>query len=130
MTNEEFNLAAVLTELAYGNESEEPLEATLDRLVTPDFVQRVNGQVFQRSEYAAHVREWRQAVVSGEIRVLEQVVMATRTAGRYLFRTVSADGQVRTFESHLFARIDDGKVGRLIEVARQTGDDDNDDFLE
>jgi hypothetical protein len=129
MINEGFDLPTVLTELAFGNESDEPLEGTLDRLITPNFVQRINGRVYRRSEYAAHVREWRQTVASGELRVLEQVVTTTAIAGRYVFRTVSADEQVLTFESHLFARIDGGKVDRLIEVARQIGDHDDGDLL-
>ena len=128
--NEAFNLPAVLTELLYGNESDEPLEATLDRLITPNFVQRINGRVYRRSEYAAHVREMRQMVVGGgELRVLEQISTATRIAGRYLFSMVSADGQALSFESHLFARIDGGKVDRLVEVARQIGNDDHGDLL-
>jgi hypothetical protein len=130
MMNEEFDLPAVLTKLAYGNGDDEPLEATMDRLITPDFVQRVNGGVYQRSEYIDHVREWRQTVADGELRVLEQVITATRIAGRYLFRTVSADGQVLTFESHLFAHIDDGKVGRFIEVGRPTRTDEDGDLLD
>jgi hypothetical protein len=46
MINEGFDLPAVLTELAFGNESDEPLEGTLDRLITPNFVQRINGRVY------------------------------------------------------------------------------------
>jgi hypothetical protein len=36
-------LSAVLNELLYGNEVMESVEQTLDRLVTPDFTQRING---------------------------------------------------------------------------------------
>jgi hypothetical protein len=75
------------------------------------------------------VREWRQKVADGELRVLEQISTAAVVADRYLFRTVSADGQIPVFESHLFSRIDGGKVDRLIEVARQVGDDDDGDLL-
>jgi hypothetical protein len=117
--NEGFNLSAVLTELLYGNENDAPLEATLDRLITPKFVQRINRHVYQRSEYTAHVREMRKMVVGGgELRVLEQISTATGIVGRYLFRMVSADGHDTSFESHLFARVDGGKVDRMVEVAR------------
>jgi hypothetical protein len=126
----EFDLPAVLTELLYGDESTEPLERTLDRLVTPDFVQRINGRVYRRPEYDAHVREMRQLVTGGgEMRVLEQTGMGTAIAGRYLFRMVSAAGQSVTFESHLFARITDGRAERFVEVSRQIEDGDDRDLL-
>lgn len=125
-----FDLPAVLTELLYGDESAEPLERTLDRLLTPDFVQRVNGQVYRRPEFPAHVRDMRQMVVGGgELRVLEQVATDTAIAGRYLFRMVSAGGQTLTFESHVFARIADGRAERFVEVARQVEDGDSQDLL-
>ena len=117
-------LSAVLNELLYGNEVMEPVEQTLDRLVTPDFTQRINGQVHRRSEYAAHVREMRGSVAGGgEMRVLEQVDAGESIAGRYLFRTVSADGQDAIGESHLFARLRDGRVARWVEEA------DDEDYL-
>ena len=72
----------------------------------------------------------RQRVVGGgDLRVLEQVGTDTAIAGRYLFRMVSAAGQSLTFESHLFARITDGRAERFVEVARQTGDEDAPDLL-
>ena len=117
-------LSAVLNELLYGNEVMESLEQTLDRLVTPDFTQRINGQVHRRSEYAAHVREMRGSVAGGgEMRVLEQVDAGESIAGRYLFRMVSADGQDAIGESHLFARLRDGRVARWVEEA------DDEDYL-
>ncbi|MEE1801224.1 nuclear transport factor 2 family protein [Streptomyces sp. JV176] len=125
-----FDLPAVLTELLYGDESAEPLERTLDKLITPDFVQRINGRVYRRAEYTAHVREMRQMVTGGgELQVLEQINTGSGIAGRFLFRMVPADGQALTFESHLFARIDGGRVARLIEVAHLIGDDHDEDFL-
>ena len=117
-------LSAVLNELLYGNEVMESLEQTLDRLVTPDFTQRINGQVHRRSEYAAHVREMRGSVAGGgEMRVLEQVDAGESIAGRYLFRMVSADGQDAIGESHLFASLRDGRVARWVEEA------DDEDYL-
>jgi hypothetical protein len=125
--HEALDLPAALAELAFGNEDSEPLEETLDRLVTPDFVQRINGTVQTRAEYLAHVRDWRKKVTSGELRVLEQVSTPTAVAGRYIFTIVPAGGQQMDIESHLFARIEAGRIARLIEVARQAevGDDDN-----
>jgi hypothetical protein len=63
--SQDFELPAVLNELLYGNEVMESVEQTVDRLVTPDFTQRINGQVYRRSEYAAHVREMRRLVTGG-----------------------------------------------------------------
>lgn len=124
---EAFDLPAALTELLYGNENDEPLEKTLDRLITPTFVQRINGQVYNRDQYTPHVREMRLMVTGGgELQVLEQLETATGFAGRYLFRMVQGGGPMFTFESHLFARIEDGKIDRMIEVARQTEDGDGD----
>jgi hypothetical protein len=128
--NREFDLPAALTELLYGDESAEPLERSLDRLITPNFVQRINGRVYGRAEYPTHVREMRQMVAGGgEIRVLEQVCTETGIAGRYLFRMGSADGKSLSFESHLFASIKDGRAERFVEVARQVQEDDDEDFL-
>ena len=126
---EAFDLPAALTELLYGNENDEPLEKTLDRLITPNFVQRINGKVYDRDQYIPHVREMRQLVTGGgELQVLEQLATATGFAGRYLFTLAQESGPTITFESHLFARIEDGRIDRMIEVARQTEDGDGDLF--
>jgi len=117
--SQHFELSAVLTELLYGNEVVESAEQILDRLVTPDFAQRINGQVYRRSEYAGHVHEMPRLVAGGgEMQVLEQVVAGESIAGRYLFRMVCADGHEMIGESHLFARLRDGRVARFVEVAR------------
>jgi hypothetical protein len=56
-------------------------------LITPNFVQRINGQVYDRDQYIPHVREMRLMVTGGgELQVLEQLATATGSAGRYLFR--------------------------------------------
>jgi len=125
----QFDLPAALTELLYGNENDEPLEKTLDRLITPNFVQRINGQVYNRDQYTAHVREMRLMVTGGgELQVLEQLATVTGFAGRYLFRMVQVGGPSFVFESHLFVRIEDGRIDRMIEVARQTEEGDGDLF--
>ena len=128
--NQSFDLPSVLTELIYGDEAAEPLGQTLDRLLTPHFVLRINGQVYDRSEFTAHVREMRQmSVGGGEMRVLEQISTDTGIAGRYLFRMVPAEGQSLDIESHLFARVNDDKVERIIEIARQVENDAEEDLL-
>ncbi|MDJ1137228.1 nuclear transport factor 2 family protein [Streptomyces iconiensis] len=125
MTDQELDLSKALTELLYGDESAEPLEEALDRLITPHFVQRINGQEYQRAAYTAHVREMRRMVVGGGgLRVLEQFSSDTGTAGRYLFTMVPADRPPLRFESHIFARVEDGRIARLVEVSRQIGDDE------
>ncbi|WP_424863509.1 nuclear transport factor 2 family protein [Streptomyces sp. MMS24-I29] len=128
--NQEFDLKAVLTELLYGDEATEPLEDTLDRLLTPDFVQRINGRVHQRSEFAAHVREMRAQVADGgELRTLQLIGTDSMAAGRFLFRTVSSKGAELTFETHLFARVSGGRAESFVEVARQVAPDDDKDLL-
>ncbi|MGY3676812.1 hypothetical protein [Streptomyces sp. TE33382] len=128
--NQEFDLPAALTELLYGDETTEPLEDTLDRLLTPNFVQRINGRVYRRPEFTAHVREMRTQVVGGgEMRTLEQISTDAATAGRFLFRMVSSEGVELTFESHIFARINGGRAERFVEIARQITDNDDKDLL-
>ena len=128
--NREYDVPAALTELFYGDESTEPLEQTLDRLMTPDFVLRANGQVYRGPENAAHIRELRQmAAGGGGVRVLEQVSTDTAIAGRYLFRMVTAAGQSLTFETHMFTRIADGRADRAVQVLRQIEDGDDQDLL-
>jgi hypothetical protein len=128
--NQGLDLPSLLTELLYGNEATEPVEQTVGRLLAPHFVLRLNGQVYDRSAFTAHVREMRRMTVGGgEIRVLEEVSTDTGTAGRYLFRMISAEGRILSVESHLFAKVDDGKVERIVEVARQLENDAEEDFL-
>ncbi|MFF3734891.1 nuclear transport factor 2 family protein [Streptomyces sp. NPDC002476] len=128
--NQTFDLKAVLTELLHGDEATEPLEDTLDRLLTPDFVQRINGRVHQRSEFAAHVREMRARVADGgELRTLQLIGTDSMAAGRFLFRMVSSEGAELTFESHLFARVSGGRAESFVEVARQVATDDDKDLL-
>jgi hypothetical protein len=125
--SEEFDLPAVLSELLYGDESSEPLEKTLDRLITPTFTQRINGAVYNRATYVSHVREMRQLVLGGgELTVLEQFSAGNTIAGRYLFRLIPPRGPALTFESHLFARVEAGRIDRLVEVARQIENEDGD----
>ncbi len=78
---EAFDLPAALTELLYGNENDEPLEKIPGRLIAPDFVQRINGQVYDRDQYVPHVREMRRMVTGGgELQVLEQLATVKSTA--------------------------------------------------
>jgi hypothetical protein len=117
--NQDFDLPAALTELLYGGEATESLEETLDRLLAPHFVLRVNGQIYDRAGFTAHARETREmAAGGGEIRVLEQLNENNGIAGRYLMRMISADGKGLSVEAHLFARVHDDKVARIIEIAR------------
>jgi hypothetical protein len=99
------DLPSVLTELLYGDETAQPPEQTLDRLLAPRFVLCVNGQIYDRSGFTAHVREIRQiSIGGGKFQVLEQISADNRIAGRYLFRTISAEGKSLSIEAHLFAR--------------------------
>jgi hypothetical protein len=124
------DVAAALAELFYGDESGETLEQTLDRLVSPDFVQRINGQVYDRVAYVPHVREMRHMVTgNGTLRVLEEVRQGSRIAGRYLFALDTSGGRVQ-FESHIFAEVDEThRITHLIEVARQTLAEDSSEML-
>ena len=58
-------------------------------------------------------------LVCGQIVATRPTVRLTR----YLFRMVSADGQETIGESHLFARLRDGRVARWVEEA------DDEDYL-
>lgn len=128
--NQSLDLSSVLTGLLYGREAAESLEQTLDQLVAPNFVLRMNGQVYDRSGFAAHISEMRQMTAGGgEIRVLEQIGADNRTAGRYLLRMKSAEGRSLTVEAHVFATVNDGRVERLTEIARPVEDDAEENFL-
>jgi hypothetical protein len=128
--NQSFDLPSVLTELIYGDEATESLEQTIGRTLARYFVLRLNGQMYDRSKFTTHILQMRQMTSGGgEIRVLEQISTATAVAGRYLFRMVSAERRSLTVEAHLFARVNEGKVERIIEVARQVENDAEEDFL-
>lgn len=49
MTIRDYDLSAVLAELFYGDESTLTLPEALDLLLVPDFVQRVNGERYDRA---------------------------------------------------------------------------------
>jgi hypothetical protein len=128
--NNGFDLPSVLTELLYGDEAAEPLEQTLSRLLVPGFVLRIDGQIYDQSGFTAHVRELRRMTIGGgKLQVLEQISTDNRIAGRYLFLMTSAEGQRLSIEAHLFATVNDGKLARIIEVARQVGNDAEENFL-
>lgn len=123
-------LVDALGELFFGDEQQEPLEDTLDRLVSPDFCQRINGALYRRQEYFDHVRAMRGTVSGGDVEVLEQVREGHTVAGRYLFRVVRSEGSAATFESSIFARLGtDGRIDQLAEIGRLVEDGDNSDFL-
>ncbi|MFJ5265552.1 hypothetical protein ACIQAC_34330 [Streptomyces sp. NPDC088387] len=127
--NQSFDLSSLLTELIYGSGAAEPVEQIVERLLAPHFALRNNGQVYDRSGFIAHVGELRQmAVGGGDIRVLEEISTDAGIAGRYLFRMLSAEGQSLSVEAHVFAKVNDGKVERIVEVARQV-ENTEEDFL-
>ncbi|HEY2502411.1 MAG TPA: hypothetical protein VGI68_13595 [Mycobacterium sp.] len=121
---------AALAELFFRDELHEPLEQTLDRLVSPTFAQRINGHVYQRNDYLDHVRDMRGTVNGGEVAVIEQLQIGDRIAGRYLFRVTQPDSRPAQFESHIFAEFtEEGQISRMCEVARVVDDSDDTDLL-
>lgn len=131
MTTLNYDLSAVLADLFYGDESTLTLPKALDLLLAPDFMQRVNGQRYDRAAYTDHVREMRELVASdGSVNVLQEVRAGTAIAGRYVFSFTVTSGQTVRFESHIFAEIaDDGRIRRLVEVGRQVTPEDYQDLL-
>jgi hypothetical protein len=128
--NQGFDLPSLLTALIFGDEATEPVEPTVGQLLAPDFVLRLNGKVYDRSGFTAHIHELRQlAAGGGEMVVLEEISTDTTIAGRYLFRMVPADGQSLRVESHVFAKVNDGRAERIVEVARQIENDTEENFL-
>jgi hypothetical protein len=120
---------STLSMLFFGDEQHEPLEKTLDDILSPDFQQRVNGKIYGRDEFLPHVREMRGTVVSGTMEVLEQVREGNRIAGRYLFHVVTVGGGKAHYESHIMGEVDDdGRILRQSEVARVVEDTDDSDL--
>lgn len=103
----------------------------LDLLLVPDFVQRVNGERYDRAAYTDHVREMRGIVASdGSVDVLQEVRADTAIAGRYVFSFTATSGEAVRFESHIFAEIAaDRRVRRLVEVGRQVTPEDDHDLM-
>ena len=80
--NQSFDLSSVLTGLLYGREAAEPLEQTLDRLIAPNFVLRMNGQVYDRSGFAAaYPLGLHKNFVGGVFGLLVVLVVLNLTAG-------------------------------------------------
>lgn len=127
----DFDLSVVLAELFYGDESTVALPVTLDRLLAPDFVQRVNGDEYDRATYTDHVRQVRGMVGSnGRVRVREEVRQRTAIAGRYTFSFTGTNGEAIEFETHVFAQLaPDTRIPQLVEVGRQITPDEHRDLL-
>lgn len=118
------SLVTILTELFFGDEEQESLETALDRLISPGFQQRINGDVYNREDYPAHVREMQASVAGGRVDVVEEMRDGRRIAGRYLFNVLQAAGEPAVFESHIFAEL--ASDGRLLRMAE---DSDGSDLL-
>jgi len=112
-------LTSALSEVCFGAEADFPLEATVDRYFTPDYVQRVNGEVLDRATFVAHIRHLRAAAARGVVRVLEVVQEGRRFADRHEVHAIKADGGEMRAEVYLFGeRDEDGRIRRVDEVTR------------
>jgi hypothetical protein len=116
----DWSLAPILTKLLFGSEAEEPLERTIEKLLTDQYQQRVNGTEIGRRDFADHVRAVRSGVAGGRLDVLEELTEGNRIAGRYLFHVVAPSGAEEAYEAHIFAeRATDGGLTHMIEVNRR-----------
>ena len=73
-------ITTALTEVLFGNEDDYPLIETIDRYFSPDYQQRIEGELVDRDGFIEHVRKLRSIVVEGRVEVIESVREGDRIA--------------------------------------------------
>jgi len=112
-------LAAVLTEVCFGDETQHPLTPTIDRYFAPDYRQRADGVELDRASFEAHIRHVRSTVSSATVEIMETLQEGNRIADRHLIQATKRDGSVIQVEVHLFGELaQDGRIRRINEVSR------------
>jgi hypothetical protein len=112
-------LATVLTEVCFGSEDSQPLEATIDCYFATDYWQRTDGHRLSRNEFVEHIRALRNKILRGQVEILEVVQQGRRIADRHLVTVTKHDGSVSRIEVHLFGELtDDRRLHRIEELTR------------
>jgi hypothetical protein len=93
------------------------LDQVLDRFYAPDFTHRTDGEVLDRSAFAAMVAATRKQVAGGTVTVLDELSDGTAYAERHVFRITMADGSTQQREVAIFGtHAEDGRFRHLSET--------------
>jgi hypothetical protein len=107
--------SSILTAMFFPADNTEPLTQTVDRLVTPDYRQRLNGTIVERHQLVDHLRAARERLAGGRLEVVDELQDGDRLAGQFRFHLT---GPVM-LESHAFAQLAaDGRLSRLDDLNR------------
>jgi hypothetical protein len=89
----------------------------MDRHLSPDYRHCVNGIWSTRADFEALVRQLRQTIASGTIRVHEELRQGTTYAERHTLELVMADGDKQNMEAFAIGEYaPDGRFLRLYEA--------------
>ncbi|GAA1872118.1 hypothetical protein GCM10009836_61290 [Pseudonocardia ailaonensis] len=106
-----------LNEVLFGNEADFPLVETINRYFTPDYQQRIEGELVNLDQFIEHVRALRSVVAQGHVEVLDAVHQGDRIAMHRRLHSRMRDGRDVQFEVYSFGRLAaDGRMRRVDEV--------------
>jgi ketosteroid isomerase-like protein len=106
-----------LNEVLFG----EPDDAkeVIDRHVSPDYVQIINGSRLEYDEFVAHIRHLRTTLSSGTIKVLEAAQDGDIIADRHTMTATYVSGKKFAGSVHAFVQLgNDGRIIRVNEISQ------------
>lgn len=97
----------------------EDTEAAISTYFTDDYEQTTDGEVSDRTAFAAHIAHLRGLVAAGRIEVTEAVADGDRIATRHTVHLTLDGGRAVTLEVHLFGELAAyGRLRRVHELTR------------
>ncbi|MEU5672525.1 hypothetical protein ACGF3C_26135 [Micromonospora sp. NPDC047762] len=93
------------------------LTAALDEFYAPDYTHRSDGETLDRAGFVEMVTQVRGQIVSGTVRVLDELRDGLRYAERHVFEITMADGSTAKREIAIFGSYaEDGRFRHLSET--------------
>ncbi len=117
----------LLDELLFAPQDDEPVEVAVDRLVTPEFTDTIDGVTLGHPAFVEHVRTMRATVATGRVVPLEGVREGRSFAHRHLVDLHRTDGSQQRLLVLMFGTTaPDGRIERLDELTLDVTSDATD----
>jgi ketosteroid isomerase-like protein len=97
--------------------------STIGDLFSEDYVQTVNGEVTDRTQYRAYLEKSLTLFPLASFEVPEATWQGDTVAARFLSRKTAPDGKIRLGEAMLFGEVKDGRFTRVHEITRVVSTD-------
>ncbi|MFF0296759.1 nuclear transport factor 2 family protein [Kitasatospora sp. NPDC004615] len=109
------DIRAALNDLVFSPDLD--LNEAAERHITPDYVQRTDGNSLDREAFLAHIAHLRASVASGVIEVHQELFDGDQYADRHTATISMKDGSTLLMEVHLFGEFAaDGRFRRVNET--------------